>query len=236
MRTIRVVVAGLLAIGLVSCGDNLPDPSPVIDAPTCGTPTTVFLNRAGGTYTPGPDDASTNTSSVLSAAVTVSPTIADADWSFFVTCMTNKFAPFNVVVTDQDPGAVPHTEVAVIDKPEDIGLNVPVGAISPFGCAADGGPKRFDAAIVFLMWVTNGTNGDRCWSAAQVVGSSFGLDHALSCPDLMTFKTGCGATADKMFTDETVECGEFEPRACTCGGTTQNSFQYLQATLGAACQ
>lgn len=44
----------------------------------------------------------------------------------------------------------------------------------------------------------------------------------------MTFLSGCG---DKSFLDANVSCGEFEAHNCTCGGSTQNSFQHLLSTL-----
>lgn len=40
----------------------------------------------------------------------------------------------------------------------------------------------------------------------------------------MTYLTGCGA---KTFHDTDASCGEFSPRGCDCGGSTQNSFQAL---------
>jgi len=215
---------------ILGCGDNKTLP-PEIDAPpACSTPVTLFLDRDGGTYTPGPDNASANTSSILDMERTlVAPTIADFDWDFVVGCVAQKFAPFNVVVTDQDPGDTVHNEMVVISTGADIGFGSNVASLSPFNC------NRIDGAILYLMWDTNNINGDRCWSAAQSFASSLGLDHEFSCPDLMSFVTGCGATADKVFTDADMPCGEFEARACTCGGTTQNSFQYLEDKVGAAC-
>jgi hypothetical protein len=61
-------------------------------------------------YTPGPEDASTNTSSILDAPTTLAPpNVVEADWTFFLGCVAEKFAPFNIVITDQDPGAIDHT-------------------------------------------------------------------------------------------------------------------------------
>jgi len=232
-------ILSLVSCGLIvtsACGDNFGGAPPTLDTFTCPNATTVFLNRAGGTYTPGLNSAIANTSSIISTEVTLAPTIADADWTEVLSCVADKFAAFNIVLTDQDPGTEPHTEVAIADVPQDIGFNNGVVSVSPFECATGGGPKKLDNTIVFVMWEAAGSNGDRCWTVAQTLASSFGLDHAFSCPDLMTFLVNCGDPADKVFTDQAVECGEFEARACACGGTTQNSFQYLQATLGDACR
>lgn len=45
----------------------------------------------------------------------------------------------------------------------------------------------------------------------------------------MTYLTGCGR---KRFTDLNVPCGEYEPRACACGGASTNSHRKLIAAVG----
>src|SRR5688572_22364437 len=125
-----------LLVVLAACGGGGQSPEPMVDAPpVCGTPRTVFLNRGGGTYVQGAENSSTNTSSIIDMERTVAPpNVVEADWTFFVGCMTEKFAPFNVVITDQDPGAIEHTELVVIDAPGDVGLQNGVVSVSPFNC------------------------------------------------------------------------------------------------------
>jgi hypothetical protein len=36
----------------------------------------------------------------------------------------------------------------------------------------------------------------------------------------------------KLFTDNDVQCGEFDPRQCRCGASTQNSYEYLMDEFG----
>jgi hypothetical protein len=230
---------GILLITVAACGDNRLAPNDAAiepDAPSCGAPRTVFLNRGGGTYTAGPDDSSSNTSSILTATATLpAPTVVEADWTSFVACVKTKFAPFNVVFTEVDPGASPHTELVVIDKPSQIGVQNGVASISPLKCAAAGLQGALvEQAIVFMMWSAVAAS-EHCYIGAQTLANSFGLDHEFSCPDLMTFLSSCGPSVNKTFTDADVPCGEASARACTCGASTQNSFQYLTATLGAAC-
>src|SRR5687767_6378303 len=85
-----------------------------IDAPACAGGKTLFLNRAGGTYNGAPaDDATLNNTKVLGTDTYAVPAYpyGDPSWSSIKTCVTMAFAPFNVVVTDVDPGTAPHHEL-----------------------------------------------------------------------------------------------------------------------------
>ena len=188
--------------------------------------TTIYLNRNGGTYTPGPDDARTNTSSVVSATTTVPAfTCGTAAWSEVVSCVAGLFSPFDVQVTDLDPLAAPHVELVVGGLPAEVGLPSGVAGVAPFSCAVIPNAVGF----VFSEQVGCASAKELCWVAAQQAGSTFGLDHAYLCQDPMTYLSGCG---DKSFQDTAAPCGEFSARTCTCGGTTQNSYQTLRTVLG----
>jgi hypothetical protein len=222
------------AIAVAACGGSgshqreIDAPSGDACIPTAAT--VVYMNRAGGAYTTGPDDSRTNTSAVIMSNVTLPPpTIVDADWTTVMTCVQSKFAGLNVTITDVDPGTMPHTELVVIDHPQQIGAPNGVLSLSPFNC------MLVTNGIPFLMWADNLTNPSRCWTAAQTIASSFGLDHEFACPDLMTYLSNCGTFDSKTFTDVDAPCGEYSARACACGGTTQNSFKRLQANLGSTC-
>jgi hypothetical protein len=69
-----------------------------------------------------------------------------------------------------------------------------------------------------------------CWTAAQEAAQAMGLDHSMDCADPMTYDESCGT--HKRFQDSDATCGEYEARACMCGGT-QNSVQHLRRVLGA---
>jgi hypothetical protein len=188
--------------------------------------TTLYLNRNGGTYTPGANDSRANTSSVVSST-TVVPAFACGTpaWNEVVACVSGLFSPFDVQVTDVDPGAVPHVELAVGGLPQDVGLPSGVEGVAPFTCAVVPNAIGF----VFSAQVGCASPKELCWVAAQQAGTTFGLDHAYLCQDPMTDLTGCG---DKSFQDAAAACGELSARACTCGGSTQNSFQRLLTVLG----
>ncbi|MFZ9888341.1 MAG: Ig-like domain-containing protein, partial [Myxococcota bacterium] len=99
----------------------------------------------------------------------------------------------------------------------------------PYGC------KSIPNAIVYTFpdeYLGSGTYvRDVCETAAQEIAHAFTLDHQMLCEDPMTYLSGCGA---KTFQDQYATCGEYEPRECTCNGTSQNSVQLLYERLGTA--
>jgi len=188
--------------------------------------TVLFLDRcpSGCTYTPGMDDARTNTSSIVNQTSTLSAfPYGDPSWTAVVDCVQQTFAPFDVQVTDVDPGSAEHFEVAVAGTSQELGLPAGIGNDSPFTC---------DVVPNGLAFAFAGVYGDVpleiCWSAAQAAGSLFGLDHEYLAGDVMTYLSG---SLPKAFLDADASCGEFTTRACQCGGATQNSYQRLLAAL-----
>jgi hypothetical protein len=190
-------------------------------------PTIIYMNRMGGTYVPGDNDSRTNRSSIPSRTSQVSPwNVSAAGWQEVMTCMTAQFSRFNVIITDVDPGNVPHIESVVAGYPQDVGMSSGVGGVSPFTDDCGVIPN----SIVFTFAGVYGTAyRDICETAAQEVSHSFGLDHEYQCRDPMTYLSGCG---DKSFQDNAERCGEYSARECWCGGTTQNSVGMLRDRLG----
>ena len=119
-----------------------------------------------------------------------------------------------------------HLEVKVAGESQQIGLPMGIGAVSPVTCEGD---RVVENGIGFAFAATYGDVPlEICWGAAQAAGTLLGLDHVLLAGDVMTYLDG---SLPKRFLDETAACGEFAPRSCSCGGTTQNSHQHLLATL-----
>lgn len=246
------LVLSLMVFG--ACGDNgantpadsatdsiLPDTDQCVPDP--GPATVIYLNRTGGSYQNGAagNDSSNNITNIVPAgAPTVIPaaTVVEADFTEFLACLNDRFKRFNVTFTETDPTTAEHIELVMIDTPQQIGAPNGTFSVAPFAaCGPGNSPQATPKGIPFLVWGAFGTtdpgrNVGRCEAAAQTIASTFGLDHAFSCPDLMTFLSSCGA---KSFTDENVPCGEFEARNCSCGGPTQNSFRYLSQLLGPTC-
>jgi hypothetical protein len=227
----RVLVVSVCLV--FGCGDDggggATDAQSSIDAGDCSDSRVFFLNRGGGSYTPGMDDSSANVSGVLSGPATVDPwTVGDTDWNDLIACIRSKFAAYNVEVTDVDPGAATHVEAVFVGNPQQVPPldNAGVTGVSPFNCS------EIRRAVILLNPLSQADTTARCENAAHVLGASVGLDKTYHCPDLMTFLSGCG---EKSFVDMDMQCGEYEARACDCGGTTQNSHQLLTERLGAAC-
>jgi MYXO-CTERM domain-containing protein len=195
--------------------------------------TIMFMNRSGGTFTPGNEDARNNRSSIIEQTSSVAPwNPGDAAWNTIMTCVRAQFAPFDIDVTDVDPGTTPHVESVVAGRPGDIGLPDNVGGVSPFTVNCDVIPNP----IVFTFAAALPNDPQLvCEIVAQEVSHSFGLDHEFLCEDPMTYLTDCGA---KTFQNVSSACGEYEGRPCRidgqfdCGTETQNSYAMLADRLG----
>jgi hypothetical protein len=191
----------------------------------------IYLNREGGAYSPGVDDSFANRSSVIeyyrSEGGALSPfSYGDEVWSEVVSCVQAGYAPFDVTITDQDPGSTPHIEIAVAGRPEEIGL--PAGCclgVAPFACSPVEGAVTYAFAGMHPKSVD-----ELCWTVLQESAHALGLDHERLCEDAMSYQYGCGLR--KAFLDQAGPCGEQTGRPCMCGGATQNSAHLLQQRLG----
>jgi Bacterial Ig domain len=194
-------------------------------------PFRVYLNRFGGTYCSGPDDATQNTSIVPNGCGTIAPyPYGDASWTQLRNCVADQFAPFNIAIVEQEPaGNVEYAEHVVGGRPQDVGLPNGVGGVAPidnFQCGV------LTHAINYTFAAVYGNDPQSiCETAAQEIAHSFSLDHAYLCTDPMTYLSGCG---DKSFQDEDAQCGEYQPRQCNCGRNRQNSVQLMYELLGPA--
>jgi MYXO-CTERM domain-containing protein len=144
-----------------------------------------------------------------------------------VDCVKDLYSPFDVIVTDIDPGPdTPHFEAMVSGGPADIGMQQGVGGVSPFSCGV------IENAITYTFPEAVGNQPQIiCEIVGQESAHAFGLDHEYLCEDPMTYLNGCG---NKSFRDIDADCGEFSPRNCQCGGATQNSVQRIKAIFGDA--
>ena len=214
-----------------SAATDAPGPADAADAAICtppGAPIVVFLDKAGGMWTPGADDSRTNVSSILNQATTIPAWgVAPASWAALMACVAQKFKPFNINVTDVDPGAAAHIEV--VFAPGNLALFSGGGANSPSTCAV------IPDSVAYVSTTYADANLDNgCAAAASVVGFSLGLESVTACPDAMSNLQASCATAG--FTNVALACGTTAAAACTCqAGSTQNSFARLLAVAGPAC-
>ncbi len=200
----------------------------VAQAPTSRT---LFVHRCpevvGCPITAGnEDDSSANISSIAGfSQVTIGPfTRGDAVWAGVMACVRETYAPFNIDVTDVDPGGDPHYEVIVGGKNADLGPNYQgAGGIAPFRCGEI--PRAI--SYVFDVWGNNAAV--ICSVVAQESAHAFGLEHEMLPEDPMTYLSG---PDNKRFRAEDAPCGEFEARSCECGGSTQNSYERIVSIFG----
>ncbi len=224
----------LSVIGDPSGPDETPRGSYIVqDDPGTTDPSTaaamhrvLYVNFDGGTYTPGWNNSSTNVSSIVNTTSTIAPWGSASARAQVLSCVQDIFSPFNITVTDVDPGAMQHIEAVTAGYPQDVGMGSGTGGVSPFSCGI------IEKSIVFSFAEIYGSNYQSlCHTVAQEAAHSFGLDHEYLCKDPMTYLTGCGA---KTFQNTDAQCGEFSPRSCMCGGSTQNSYDMLMDALGPA--
>jgi len=155
----------------------------------------IFLNRCanGCTVKSGTTDSRTDTSAIVSGShVLTKFTYGDATWNSLVACVRDVFSPFNVQVTDVDPGSANHFEIMIGGNPTDIGFSNNVGGVSGNGCGDTYIPNAlvFDFADVWSSSSTTCSSScleDMCSTAAQEIGHSFGMDHSHNSADPMTY-------------------------------------------------
>ncbi len=207
--------------------------SAVAHAEPAGLATTriIYLAHDGIELRPGATDSRQLTSSLVHHRVTIPPwTTSPQRWAETVACVQGVFAPFDVQVTDEDPGDVAHVVAVVGGSPGLLGLPRSAAGMSPFrqDCSV------IEHSIVFAFTDTLPDDARTvCNVIAQEIGHSYGLDHVLLASDPMSTKH---APIARAFANQDVSCGETEARPCGLPGATcratQNSYTLLGERLG----
>ena len=191
----------------------------------------IYLNRTGVTVMPGPSDSRINRSSVAELPVTIpawNPT--DAVWTDTVACLVGMFAPFDVELTEVDPGLTPHIEAVFGGHPTLFGMGPRVGGVAPLSSTC----SVVENAMVFTFTDILVSKGQFvCETMAQEIAHAYGLDHEMLAADPMSYLRHNGK---RTFQDEMAACGEAMPRPCGIGMSScraqQNSYAILLERLG----
>jgi hypothetical protein len=190
----------------------------------------IYLNRspAAGVlvhFNPVDDSRLQNSSIAMGDAVIGPFTQSPAVWSALVDCVKTTYSPFDVTVTDVDPGNVPHFENIVGGVPSDLRNDISgAGGVAPLNCV------EIPNAISYTFDVYGPNSAELCWTVAQETAHSFGLEHEFLDPDPMTYLTG---VLPKRFQDTNAQCGEFTTRACACPSRPmQNSYRMIVGLFG----
>ncbi len=198
-------------------------------APQGNSSKIIFLNRCadGCAIKSGGNDSRTNQSYIGRPGTISAWGKGDEQWEQLVDCVKAMYDPYDMVITDVDPGPnVEHFEAIVAGRAGDIGISQGVGGVAPFACGV------INNAITFSFanepFYANGIDGI-CETVAQETAHAFGLEHAYLCSDPMTYLSPCGS---KWFQDENASCGEFDPTNCQCSSSNQNSHRRLSDHFG----
>ena len=230
----------LLAPGLADAEERLrgtyiriPDEMVVDPIPAGGVNGSVlYLNRClgGCTITPGSDSSISDTSSIVGGTTTLSPYVhGDESWNQLVSCVRGIFEPFNIEVTDVDPGGASHHEVMVAGTDQEFGFPGALG-VSPGTCSP------INNSLTFVFANLTPSVPDLCWAAAQEPGHSWTLDHLYVCEDPMTYLSQPCGNSKYAFQNVDAQCHDQEINPvtfCACGSQTENSYQTIMSLFGA---
>lgn len=189
----------------------------------------IYINgcQAGCVITPGElNDSRQDISSIPEQTSILTPFMHSQEvWDQTIQCIREVYGPYGVEVVTEDPGNVPHHEAILAGTSDELGMPPDVLGVAPISCS-----MPIDNAISFSFANSMGADWIQlCWTAAQESAHAYGLDHVFECEDPMTYLPNCG---QKFFRNIDMPCGEFEERACMCGGDTQNSHNAILAVFG----
>lgn len=192
----------------------------------------IYLNRSGVSVTPGSSDSRINRTSVTDQPATIPAWhVTDEVWADTVTCLQTMFLPFDVELTEIDPGMTPHIEAVFGGSPSLFGLGSRTAGVAPLSttCAV------VENAMVFTFTdILVNKAQVVCETMSQEIAHAYGLDHEMLESDPMSYLKHNG---NRTFQDVTASCGETSARPCGIGATScraeQNSYAILLERLGA---
>ncbi|MFT3693483.1 MAG: hypothetical protein QM831_10115 [Kofleriaceae bacterium] len=184
----------------------------------------VYLDRFGGTYTQASaDDAAFNASEAVDGTrVLGAYSGSDQDWTDLTECIRAALAPFDTVVTEDDPGMTPHVELVFTDR---YWVNSAVTNIYPQSCE-----PGHQIEFIFGDALASPTRGCEVTLAglAYMLGE---LGPSENCLDYTSPAMDCGERSFLAVDSTCVDPATNEPAPCRCdaSATTQNSAKALAA-------
>jgi uncharacterized protein (TIGR03382 family) len=192
----------------------------------------MFLNRCVGgcTVTYGSENSSNNRSSIAQGTLSAW-SYGDAKWNQLVECVEEIMAPFDIDVTDVDPGQTEHMEALVAGLASQFGESNQILGFAPGGCGYIPRSMSFTFANNSYYASGGGDIDELCATVGQEIAHTWGLDHEMLASDPMTYLQYNGR---RHFQNQAAPCGEYQNRSCNCGGSTQNSYNEILAIFGSA--
>jgi len=262
----RTVVALLLALAVPALAERPRDgliPQDIAHGelgPTGLVPyNTLYLNRcaSGCLVTQAAKSNSINNTwpiPVSSGTLSAFP-FGDAAWQQVVDCVKDTFSPYNIRITDVNPGSVNHFEIMIAGLSTELGMSPDYGGVAPGGCTT----SYMDNALVFdfaKVWSRGATTCDAaciediCSTAAQEIGHVWkSMDHVIIAADPMTYYPYDGR---RYFNNIAAQCGsdctsgrapntgevcdgpDGQNHSCRCTHLeTQNSYDVITSLFGA---
>lgn len=265
----RRCLAWLLAsaLGATACGvgtletegwsnDQLGHPEAARQAFTVGRPEAIYLNRNGGRFTAGLDDATANVSSVIywlkgaGCSAELPPYRPEqGEWAAVMSCVKKAFAPYAVGVVEEAPApGTPHIEAVVTGGAAALVGESRYSANWVSGLAPSTlRPMKTGVVFAFGEYVGLATLHGRarakrlCQVLVHEVGHALGLSHAMACSSVMYPRTSRYCGTQVAFSDDDLECGEVSSsslevvlQTCPDRLPSRNEHQRLLDALGPA--
>jgi hypothetical protein len=228
--------------------------------PTLVNSHVLFLNRCANgcaVKAANTSDSTVDQSDIAGGNITLTAyNGGDSKWSAIVSCVTNVMKPFNIQVTDTDPGTAPHFEVMVAGTAGQLNTqlgNMGILGIADYACTDGNNPGSCYApylpnALVFAFANDPYYMGDTtaiCGTAAQEIAHAWTLDHTQVTTDPMTyynyatplaFKNGaaCGSDCQNGQNAFGVACTGNAHKCMSTGQATQNEVDIITKIFGPA--
>ena len=226
----------------------------VLPAARSEATTLIYLNScapSGCAVAPGPTDARTDQTDLVQRVHQLSPwRYGPGAWGSVMNCVRSVMSPFDIEVTDVDPGTADHLEVMIAGTPQQFGVEAGIGGLADIRCSSVGhcSPSIPNALSFVFAEVWNGNVIETCASVAQQLGHTWALDHVTDPEDPMSvirgdehvpsFRDGqiCGSDCVAGFSQFGLACtGTGVDATHTClgtGTTTQDEVQAILAIVG----
>ncbi len=165
------------------------------------------------------DDSRTDHSAIAPASGTLKALSASVNFDTIKSCVASALAPFNIQVTDVDPGTAEHFEIMIAGSPTEIGFDAGFEGVAQYLCGGAPGQcfgTYIPNAVTFAFANAYPSSSLMCGVALQETAHGWTLDHATSASDPMTYKT---YTLPLSFRDN-APCGS----DCIYANGTQNAF------------
>jgi Bacterial Ig domain len=177
------------------------------------------------------DDSRTNHSQIAPHSGTLGALSASIDFASIKSCMATALSPFNITVTDVDPGPnTQHFEIIIAGKPTEVGFDAAFEGVAPYLCSAPGqcDGSYIPNAITFAFANAYPDATLMCGVGLQESAHGWTLDHSTIANDPMTYKT----YVSPLTFHNAAPCGSDCQYSCPGGTGVCNSFGVVCAGTG----